>query len=116
MIFSSVIVFVAVHVLLNVHYCQTQTREVYPPVNRSIGKEPLYFGLMMSFGGDLDSSGAVLAVQVALEIINNYSRSGLLSESTLHYVLYDSQVSETTTTHQIMTHKENYFKYGCDDG
>ena len=68
--------------------------EVYPPFDASSNDNHLYFGLMMSFGGFQDSSGVVPAVQVALDLINNSSKSGLLSGHILHYVLYDSQVSE----------------------
>lgn len=62
----------------------------YAPVTAS---QPLYFGLMMSFGGIQNSSGVVPGVQVALDIINNKSRSDILRDYSLHYVLYDSQVS-----------------------
>ena len=51
---------------------------------------PLYFGLMMSFGGDVKSSGAIPGVQVALDAINN--QPDLLPGYTLHYTLTDSQV------------------------
>ena len=61
--------------------------EIYPSDENV--SQPLYFGLMMSFGGSLKSSGVVPGVQVALDIINNMS---LLGEHTLHYILYDSQV------------------------
>lgn len=59
------------------------------------GTESLYFGLMMSFGGTLKSSGVIPGVQVALDFINNNkTRSGVLKNYTLHFILYDSQVSK----------------------
>ena len=57
------------------------------------GTESLYFGLMMSFGGTLKSSGVIPGVQVALDFINNNkTRSGVLENYTLRFILYDSQV------------------------
>lgn len=56
------------------------------------GTESLYFGLMMSFGGTLKSSGVIPGVQVALDLINNKTRSGVLENYTLRFILYDSQV------------------------
>ncbi len=64
--------------------------KIYPDVSEP-STEPLYFALMMSFGGDFDSSSGVCGVQVALDQIN--ANSSLLSGYTLHYVLTDSQVS-----------------------
>ena len=49
------------------------------------------FGLIMSFGGNIDSSGAVPGVRVALDRIN--SDSSLLPGYSLHYALSDSQVA-----------------------
>ena len=62
----------------------------YPPLNESGGLRPLVFGLIMSFGGNIDSSGAVPGVRVALDRIN--SDSSLLPGYSLHYALSDSQV------------------------
>ena len=66
----------------------------YPPLemnsSQSAGK-PLVFGLIMSFGGSFDSSGAVPGVRVALDRINN--DPALLPGYTLHYALSDSRVS-----------------------
>ena len=67
-------------------------QEVYP-IHEDTGKEPIYIGLIVSFGSAQDSSGIIPAVQVALDIINNSTRSSLLDGYSLHYVLYDSQVS-----------------------
>lgn len=54
------------------------------------GTTPLYVGLAMSFSGDVDSSGTVPGVQVALNQIN--SDPYMLPGYTLHYTLTDSQV------------------------
>ena len=54
------------------------------------GTTPLYIGLMMSFGGDYDSSSGVPGVQIALNQIN--SDPSMLPGYTLHYALTDSQV------------------------
>ena len=63
----------------------------YPPLNESQGLTPLVFGLIMSFGGNIDSSGAVPGVRVALDRINN--DTSLLPGYSLHYALSDSRVS-----------------------
>ena len=77
--------------------------QVYPPVdlsqdqqscspqNSSTGTCPLYIGLILSFGGDYDSSGSVPGVQIALDQIN--ADPDLLPGYTLHYTLTDSNVS-----------------------
>lgn len=65
--------------------------QVYPPVNSSDGRTPLHFALMMSFGGDYTTVGAVPAVQIALDYIN--SQSSILPGYTLHYTLTDSLVN-----------------------
>lgn len=96
MIFQKILL---VSLAFKVSQCESVLREVYPPIDAGNGKKPLYFGLMMSLGGVWDSSGMVPAIQVALDFINNSSTSGLLSEHTLHYVLYDSQVSGTDAQH-----------------
>ena len=51
---------------------------------------PLYVALMMSFGGDFDSSGVIPGVQLALNQIN--SEPSMLPGYTLHYTLTDTQV------------------------
>ena len=51
---------------------------------------PLYVALMMSFGGDVDSSGAIPGVQLALNQIN--SDPSMLPGYSLHYTLTDTQV------------------------
>ena len=71
--------------------------QVYPGTNpteeASVGLKSLYFALMMSFGGDFRSSGAIPGVQVALDQIN--SDPTLLPGYQLHYTLTDSQVCAT---------------------
>ena len=64
--------------------------QVYPPVNGSDGRTPLYFALMLSFGGDYTSVGALPGVQIALDYIN--SQPDILPGYSLHYTLTDSQV------------------------
>ena len=68
--------------------------QMYPGTNpteeASVGLKSLYFALMMSFGGDFRSSGAIPGVQVALDQIN--SDPTLLPGYQLHYTLTDSQV------------------------
>ena len=51
---------------------------------------PLYVALMMSFGGNFESSGVIPGVQLAIEQINQ--NQSLLPGYTLHYILMDTQV------------------------
>ena len=80
-----------------------QTEEIirdnmfYPPLSESRHPKPLVFGLIMSFGGNFDSSGAVPGVRVALDRINN--DTSLLPGYTLHYALSDSQVYSMKLMH-----------------
>ena len=69
-----------------------RANQFYPPLSKFNGSQlkPLVFGLIMSFGGNIDSSGAIPGVRVALDRINN--DSNLLSGYSLHYALSDSQV------------------------
>ena len=79
-------------------------KHVYPPTNLSINQLactpnpalnrtcPLFFALIMSFGGAHSNSGVVPGIQVALDHIN--ARTDLLPGYTLHYTLQDSQVSK----------------------
>ena len=71
-----------------------------PPTSNETAKKPLVFGLIMSFGGNIDSSGAVPGVRVALDRINN--DTGLLPGYTLHYALSDSRVSHHALTVILM--------------
>ena len=64
--------------------------QIYPPVNESDGRTPLYFALMLSFGGQFTSVGALPGVQIALDYIN--SHPDILPGYSLHYTLTDSQV------------------------
>ena len=63
----------------------------YPPLEQKPGgPTPIVFGLIVSFGGSFNSSGAVTGVRVALDMINN--STDILPGYTLHYALADSQV------------------------
>ena len=61
--------------------------QTYPKTD---GRTPLHFALMLSFGGDYTSIGALPGVQIALDYINN--EPSILPGYTLHYTLTDSQV------------------------
>ena len=63
---------------------------IYPPVNESDTRTPLYFALLQSFGSEFNGSGTVAGLQVALDRINNDPT--LLPGYSLHYTLTDSQV------------------------
>ena len=65
--------------------------QIYPPVNESDTRKPLYFALMLSFGGDYTSIGALPGVQIALDYVN--SNPSLLPGYSLHYTLTDSLVN-----------------------
>ena len=75
-------------------------KQVYPkadmqqdPRNCSVsdnGTCPLYIALMMAFGGDFVSSGAIPGIQVAIDEINN--DSSMLPGYTLHYTLMATTV------------------------
>ena len=74
-------------------YDVDKTPARYPGVVATLllgGSKSLYFALMMSFGGEYKSSGAIPGVQVALDKINNDST--LLPGYKLHYTLTDSRV------------------------
>ena len=64
--------------------------QVYPPINETDGRTPLYFALVLSFGGDYKSIGVLPGVQIALDYIN--SQPSILPGYSLHYTLTDSQV------------------------
>ena len=67
--------------------------EIYPdPSEQLEGSTPLYFGLMMSLGGDYSGVGGVMAVRVALDEINR--DASILPGYTLHYTLADSKVQK----------------------
>ena len=65
--------------------------QIYPPVNETDGRMPLYFAVVLSFGGAYRSIGALPGVQIALDYIN--SEPSILSGYSLHYTLADSQVA-----------------------
>ena len=70
--------------------------QIYPPVNENDPRTPLYFALMLSFGGDYTSIGALPGVQIALDYIN--SQPSILPGYSLHYTLTDSQVINSLCT------------------
>ena len=65
-------------------------RQIYPPVNDSDDRTRLFYAVVLSFGGDYTSIGALPGVQIALDYIN--SEPSILPGYTLHYTLMDSQV------------------------
>lgn len=79
--------------------------EVYPdPRDSKVvnGRVPLHFALLQSLGGplsQLDGSGAVAGVKVALDRINN--DSSLLPGYSLHYTFTDSKVCILTCYSQL---------------
>lgn len=74
--------------------------QVYPPVNASDDRIELHFALMLSFGGDYTSIGALPGVQIALDYIN--SQTSILPGYTLHYTLTDSQVEYEYVSSHIL--------------
>ena len=69
----------------------------YPMLDAAAGETsndtttvPIYFALIMSFGGAFNSSGTVPGVQIALDLINSHPT--LLPGYSLHYTATDSQV------------------------
>ena len=64
---------------------------VYPPVNESDGRVPLYFSLIQSFSGQYVSANSITGLELALDQVNEDSR--LLPDYSLHYVFTDAPVS-----------------------
>ena len=64
--------------------------QIYPPVNASDGRIPLYFTLMLS-SANFRSIIAVPGVQIALDHING--EPSILPGYSLHYTLSDSRVT-----------------------
>ena len=64
--------------------------QIYPPVNETDSRTPLYFAVVLSFGGAYTSIGALPGVQIALDYIN--SHPSILPGYTLHYTLTYSEV------------------------
>ena len=83
--------------------------QIYPPVNGSDGRTPLYFALMLSFGGDYTSIGALPGVQIALDYVNR--QPSILPGYSLHYTLTDSQVYALTYFVYIPNEKYNCIYY-----
>ena len=72
----------------------SHTNQIYPPVNDTDGRTPLYFAVVLSFGGSsYKSVGALPGIQIALDYIN--SEPSILPGYSLHYTLTDSQVRHT---------------------
>ena len=69
--------------------------QIYPPINDSDSRTPLYFGLMLS-SANLRSIIALPGVQIALDYIN--SQPSILPGYTLHCTLTDSQVANIPQT------------------
>ena len=65
--------------------------QIYPAVDETDGRTPLYFALVLSFGGGYKSIGALPGIQIALDYIN--SEPSILPGYSLHYTLTDSQVA-----------------------
>ena len=73
---------------------QEPYHQIYPPVNDTDGRTPLYFAVVLSFGGSsYKSVGALPGIQIALDYIN--SEPSILPGYSLHYTLTDSQVRHT---------------------
>ena len=64
--------------------------QIYPPVDETDSRTPLYFAVVLSSEGGYTSIGALPGVQIALDYIN--SHPSILPGYTLHYTLSDSQV------------------------
>ena len=71
--------------------CNGEVIDVYPRINSSDTREPLYFAFMQSFSGGYVSSGGIPGVMVALDEIN--ANSSILPGYTLHYTLSDNAVN-----------------------
>jgi gamma-aminobutyric acid type B receptor len=79
--------------------------QIYPPVNETDGRTPLYFALVLSFGGSYKSIGALPGVQIALDYIN--SERSILPGYSLHYTLTDSQCDRSTAIRSYFTQMTN---------
>ena len=64
--------------------------QVYPPDGEDSNSTPLHFALVLSFGGEYLSIGALPGVQIALDYINN--EPSILPGYSLHYTLTYSEV------------------------
>jgi hypothetical protein len=87
------VVLVVVQVTLASSYTPWPYIQIYPPVNETDVRTPLYFALVLSFGGAFTTIAALPGVQIALDYVN--SNPSFLPGYSLHYTLLDSQVSVT---------------------
>ena len=62
----------------------------YPPVNETDDRIPLHFAMVLSFGGEYLSIGALPGIQIALDYINR--EPSILPGYSLHYSLAYSEV------------------------
>ena len=71
----------------------TVSNQIYPSIPSHVDDNTthIYIGLIVSFGGGLNSSANILGVRDAVDRINK--DTSILENYTLHYVLSDSQVS-----------------------
>ena len=74
----------------SVPLCDGDVMQVYPNVTDE--RTALYFAFMQSFSGGYISSGGIAGVMVALDEINDGSRSSILPGYRLYYTLSDNAV------------------------
>ncbi|CAI8020636.1 Gamma-aminobutyric acid type B receptor subunit 1 [Geodia barretti] len=80
--------------------------QIYPPVNDTDGRTPLYIAVVLSFGGSsYKSVGALPGIQIALDYIN--SEPSILPGYSLHYTLTDSQCDRSTAIRSYFTQITN---------
>ena len=89
-LFFTLVVAVSFHAA-PVSSIQWPYRQIYPPVDESDDRTPLFCAVVFSFGGVYRSIGVLPGIQIALDYIN--SEPSILPGYTLHYTLMDSQVS-----------------------
>ena len=66
--------------------------QIYPPLNGTDDRTPLFISVVLAFGGERVSHGALPGVQIALDYINR--EPSILPGYSLHYTLTHSEVSE----------------------
>ena len=91
-------------------------KEVYPPVDMSqedLSRGHLFFALVLSFGGQVNSSGNIAGIQVALDRINN--DPNILPNHTLHYTLTDSMARSWKECLPVQCHifPFSHFPFAC---
>ncbi|CAI8039799.1 Gamma-aminobutyric acid type B receptor subunit 1 [Geodia barretti] len=80
--------------------------QIYPPVNDTDGRTPLYFATVLSFGGSsYKSVGALPGIQIALDYINR--EPSILPGYSLHYTLTDSQCNRQTALSSYFSQLKN---------